>query len=117
MTDDFLTVTTKTPGERVALLVAAGEIDHDSRAALDRAADEALRQGRNRLVIDLGEVTFCDSGGLNLFVDLHRRALEGDGGLRLAALRPPVAAVIQATNLDRLLSLHPTADAALAAAW
>ena len=117
MTDEFLTVTAKSPAERTTVLTAVGEIDHDSRRTLDDAADEALRQGHHRLVIDLSEVTFCDSGGLNLFVDLHRKTIELNGGLRLAGMQPAVAAVVRATNLDRLLSLHPTADQAVAAGW
>ena len=115
MTNEMLTVTTTTGGERVAVLSAAGEIDHDSRLTLEDAADAALQGGRHRLVIDLAGVTFCDSGGLSLFVDLHKKTTALGGELRLAAVQPAVTAVLLATNLDRLLPLHPTAVEALAA--
>ena len=116
MMDELLTVTTKTTVGQVAVLSVAGEIDHDSRIVLSDAAEAAIGQGHVRIVIDLAGVTFCDSGGLNLFVDLHRRTAARGGMLRLAALQPAVTAVVRATNLDRLLHLHATVGEAVGAA-
>jgi anti-sigma B factor antagonist len=116
MTEELLTVTTTSAATRIAVLSVAGELDHDSRAVLSDAAEAAIRTGHDRLILDLGGVSFCDSGGLALFAELHRRAAAGDGELRLACLQPPVLAVLRATNLDRILPLHPTVDAAVQAA-
>ncbi|GAA4958879.1 STAS domain-containing protein [Actinoplanes utahensis] len=116
MTDHSLTVTTRAVGERVAVLTVSGEIDRASREVLATAAADVLEQGRHRLVLDLTGLEFCDSSGLSLFVELHRRTLALAGGLRLGGARPLVATVILATSLDRLLRLHPTADAAVDAA-
>jgi anti-anti-sigma factor len=107
MTQQTLTVTSSS-AEELTVLSVAGEIDHDSRDILWDAADAAFQAGRRWLVVDLSAVTFCDSGGLSLFVDLHKRAAALGGELRLAGVQPPVATVLLATNLDRLLRLHPT---------
>ncbi|GIF12724.1 anti-sigma factor antagonist [Actinoplanes teichomyceticus] len=114
--DEPLTVTTTAANEHIAVLAAAGEIDHDSRRVLSDAAERAIRRGCRRIVIDLTDVTFCDSGGLSLFVQLHKTTGALGGQLRLAGVQYLVAAAIQATNLDRLLLLHPTVDEAVAAA-
>ena len=116
MIEPILTVTTAAPAPGVTVLSAAGEIDHDSHHVLGDAAEAALRDSGGLLVIDLTEVTFCDSGGLSLFVGLHKRATATGGRLRLACPQPPVLAVLHATNLDRLLSVHPTVDEAVRAA-
>ncbi|GAA3343860.1 STAS domain-containing protein [Amorphoplanes nipponensis] len=116
MTQQMLTVTTRHVAARVAVLAAAGELDHDSRAVLADAAEAALHGGHDRLVIDLTELGFCDSGGLALFVDLHRRTTAGTGQVHLAGLQPPVAVVLHAANLDRILPLHPTVEEAVRAA-
>jgi len=116
MMEPILTVTATETTEPVTVLAAAGEIDHDSRYVLSDAADEALQHGDHRLIIDLSGVSFCDSGGLGLFVDLHNRTTARGGWLRLACAQPPVIAVLRATNLDRLLPLHPTLEDALRAA-
>jgi anti-anti-sigma factor len=116
MTEPILTVTASTPAARVVVLSAAGELDHDSRQVLGDAADTAVGTGHDRLVIDLAAVSFCDSGGLALLVELHKKAVAAGGELRLAGPQPPVTAVLHATNLDRILALHSTVEAAVQAA-
>jgi anti-anti-sigma factor len=112
MTEQILTVTADHVADAVTVLTAAGEIDHDSRNVLGDAAAAALQRGSTRLVLDLGGVTFCDSGGLSLFLQLHKETTGRGGSLHLAGARAPVLSVLTATNLDRLLALHPTvADA------
>jgi len=116
MMDEILTVTAEDLPGPVTVLTAAGEIDHDSRDLLGDAADEALQRRGVRLVIDLSAVTFCDSGGLSLFIELHRRVSDRGGSLCLASAQAAVLTVLQVANLDRLLDLHPTVDAAVRAA-
>jgi anti-sigma B factor antagonist len=116
MTHQTLTVTPATGAGEVTVLAVTGEIDHDSRQILGDAAEAAFQAGHRRLVLDLAGVTFCDSGGLSMLVDLHKRAATRGGQLRLAAVQPPVTTVLLATNLDRMLLLHPTVAAAVDAA-
>jgi anti-anti-sigma factor len=112
MTDQILTVTADHVADSVTVLTVAGDIDHDSRDVLGDAANAALRRGGTRLVLDLAGVTFCDSGGLSLLLHLHKETTGRGGSLHLAGARAPVLTVLAATNLDRLLTLHPTvADA------
>ncbi len=115
MMEPILTVTETDTSEPVTVLAAAGEIDHDSRYVLGDAAADVLRRGDRRLIIDLSGVSFCDSGGLSLFLDLHRDTTAQGGSLRLARVQPPVLAVIRATNLDRLLPVDPTVEDAVRA--
>jgi len=103
MNDEQLRVTTERIDDRVTVLTVTGELDRDSVPVLDAAADAALTAGAVRLVLDLGPLTFCDSSGLRLLVELHKRT-----DLRLAGARPPVDTVIHVVNLDRMLALHPT---------
>ena len=112
MSDQLLTVAIRTGPPTVTVLTADGEIDHDSRKVLDAAATQALDGGRVRLVLDLTGVTFCDSGGLSMFVDIHRRCAAAGGWLRLAGTQGMVIGVVRATNLDRLLALYDDVDAA-----
>lgn len=112
MTEPILTVTVQAGPPSVTVLSARGEIDHDSRDTLKRVATEHLHGPGRRLVIDLSAVTFCDSGGLSLFVELHRQIAADGGWLRLAGARGMVLGVLQATNLDRMLPLYDNVNAA-----
>lgn len=112
---EVLTVTVGEADSRDTVLTVSGEIDRDSTHVLGTAAEEALRSGITRLVLDLREVTFCDSSGLKTFVQLHRLAADLGASLRLAGARPPVTTVIEVVNLDRMLALHRTVEEALSA--
>jgi anti-anti-sigma factor len=116
MSEQILDVTTEHVTESVVVLTAAGEIDRDSQSVLDEAAASALADGSDRLVIDLGAVSFCDSSGLSLFVRLHRQVTGRGGSLRLAGAQPLVRTVLEATNLDRLFPAYPTLEQAVQAA-
>lgn len=105
MPSEILTVTAQAHPEHLVALVAAGEIDRDSRDQLRRAADEAMAGGMSRVILDVGAVTFCDSSGLSLFIDLHRQARSRDGWFRLVAVPPYLREMLRVTRLDEMLDV------------
>jgi len=109
-----LTVTVGKANGRDTVLTVSGELDRDVTHVIEEAGEAALASGVERLVLDLRGLTFCDSSGLRILVQLHRLA-EGRGvSLRLAEVHPPVSTVVEVVNLDRMLALYPTVEAALA---
>ena len=68
----------------------------------------ALRHSGRLLILDLGEVTSADAAGLAVLVGIRRRAAGLGVALRLAAPDPQVGALLHATGLDRVLTVHPT---------
>jgi anti-anti-sigma factor len=110
--ENILTVAGHDLSDSTTVLTLAGEIDRDSSTDLREAADQAVRRGRRRLILDLAKVTFCDSSGLSLFVDLHRQAGANGGWLRLAGAQPELRAMFRVTHLDHLFALYDTVEAA-----
>ncbi|MFJ9737719.1 STAS domain-containing protein [Streptomyces sp. NPDC101166] len=90
-----------------------GEIDHDTGGPF-RAALEAADGWGGRMVIDLSQVTFMDSTGVNVLVTTHHAALAGGGWLRLAVPRGPVLRVLELVGLDGVIPCCPTVEQALA---
>jgi anti-anti-sigma factor len=113
VTDDLLQVSTEIVDGRVTVLAVRGELERDSMQILGAAADAALDAGTTRLVLDLAQLTFCDSSGLRLLVEVHRRAADRGASLHLAEVRPNIAKVIQLVNLDRMLAVHHTVESAI----
>ena len=113
MTSEILTVSAYPGPGRSQVLLVAGEIDRDSRAVLREAADQALREAPDLLVLDLAGVTFCDSSGLSLFVDLHRQRAAGNGRVALAAASPSLRDMLRITRLDRLFPPYATVEEAI----
>jgi anti-sigma B factor antagonist len=113
-TSDILTVVSREGPGGSTVLTVTGEIDRDSRAFLREAADEAIGRGDRRLVLHLAGLDFCDSSGLSLFVDLHRECATGSGWMRIAAASPVLLEMMRVTNLNRLLAVYDTTEAATA---
>jgi anti-sigma B factor antagonist len=108
----ILTVTDHDLPDGTVVLTAVGEVDRDSGQELREVADRAFRRGRRRVVLDLAKVTFCDSSGLSLFIDLHRRADADGGWLRMAGLPAELRSMLRVTHLDQLFAVYDTVEAA-----
>ncbi|MDJ0385683.1 STAS domain-containing protein [Streptomyces sp. G-G2] len=99
----------------LALAAADGDIDFDTAPRLRDRALDLLAQGHHHLVLDLSDVSFCDSSGLNALIGIMRCAQEQGGTLSLAAAPDRLLRLLQLTGLDTVLPTHPTAADALSA--
>jgi anti-anti-sigma factor len=91
----------------------AGELDHHTAELLRTPLDEALDQGRVRLVIDCSELGFCDSTGLNVLLGARLKAEAAGGGVHLAGMLPVVARVFEITGAEAVFTVHDSLEAAL----
>ncbi|MGW2788085.1 STAS domain-containing protein [Streptomyces populi] len=103
-------VTTATGGIRV--LTLAGEIDHHTGDTLRQALD-ACDTPCPCIVVDLHQVTFMDSSGINLFLAAHRALSEAGGWLRLAAPGKAVMRTISIVGVDTVIDCRETLRQAL----
>ena len=103
-----LDVTRDAPG--LVVLTVAGEIDNSNAASLEaRMADEAGTAGR--VAVNLGAVTYIDSQGLRLLVELSRRL--SATGATLTIVAPPAsfaAEVMEITSMGALLNVVEALD-------
>lgn len=61
-------------GDDETIVAIAGELDMSTADRLAGAVTEELRQAPGRLVLDVADLTFCDSLGLGTLVVLSRSA-------------------------------------------
>ncbi|WP_067469061.1 STAS domain-containing protein [Actinomadura macra] len=109
------TVTCRAEGPRTVIALA-GDLSLPTVQQVERDIRAGRREHGEHLVFDLERLAFLDSSGLSLLLRFYLAA-EGRGGS--AALAGPVservARVLQVTNLDQRLTIHPSLGAALAA--
>jgi anti-anti-sigma factor len=94
----------------------AGEIDILTAPTLRaRLRDLVGDHGRRpRVIIDLGDVTFCDAGGLGALVGAHRVALRRGGTVRLVVPPGRVRRLLRIANPTHELEVHDTLNDAVA---
>ncbi|HKI00020.1 MAG TPA: STAS domain-containing protein [Candidatus Sulfotelmatobacter sp.] len=84
----------------------------DEAAALSRLVGELL-QHSSKLVLDLSGVSSMDSAGIGELALLQTWAQEKNASLKCAGANPLVRALLNLTNLDAVLEMHPSVNAAL----
>jgi anti-anti-sigma factor len=94
-------------GDFVATISLAGELDMATSPRLRQLIDRLIEDGRPRIVLDLGGLSFCDSAGLNTFVQGDKHCAARGGWLRLAHPRGHVARVLELSGVDEVLAYRP----------
>jgi anti-sigma B factor antagonist len=88
----------------VLVLRIGGELDAASRASIEPAVMTATASASSA-VIDLAELTFCDSSGIAMFIAAHENAKAHGAVLAVRGVRPPVRRVFEIAHLDDLIEL------------
>jgi anti-sigma B factor antagonist len=84
-------------------------------AELRRRVEKAVREGRDRVVIDLDELKHMDSSGLAALIDSHQLVEARGGRLALVITSESVRRTVEVRGLDRLFTITRTRDDAVAA--
>ena len=95
----------------------AGRIDHTSAAALEAALAPLLADAGARgaaLVLDFSDVDYISSVGLRVLMIAAKQMREGKTQLLLTGLQSVVAEIFAISRFDRVLTVAPTLDDALA---
>lgn len=94
----------RSPSEAVVSL--AGEIDLSSATRLSGTVTELLVDPPPRVVLDMADVTFCDSQGLGTLVVLSRKASMAQSCLVLTNVGDFLLRVLDITGLRPALMIH-----------
>jgi len=86
----------------------------DEAATMSRLVGEVLHD-RSKLVLDLSGVSAMDSAGIGELALLQTWAQERNAELKCAVANPSIRALLDLTNLDSVVEIHPTLDSALEA--
>ncbi|MFC9735973.1 STAS domain-containing protein [Streptomyces roseolus] len=109
-TEQLSAAVTATDGIRVVTLT--GEIDHHTGDTLRHALD-ASGVSHPRVVVDMRQVTFMDSSGINIFIAAHHALSQADGWLRLAAPTETIMRTLSIVGVDAVIECRETLHHAL----
>lgn len=87
----------------------AGELDLSTAGELNAEIDRLATAGERQFLLDLTDLTFCDSTGIAAFVRGDNRAAAAGGWLRITGSTGRVDRVLQVTGLAEVLLYQPEA--------
>jgi anti-sigma B factor antagonist len=100
-----------TAGAAVCVLV--GDLDLHTSPIAEPALDRALTGRPPVLCVDMRDVHFCDSTGLNLLLAFRRRCAESGTAFALVAASTRVARLLELTDADTLFRVFPDCESAV----
>lgn len=109
-----LSVETRNQGDVIIVHCQGRIVYRDEAAALSRVVGEVLHQG-SKLILELSGVSSMDSAGIGELALLQTWAQDRNAVLKCAGANTVVRTLLDLTNLDSVLEVYPTLDAALEA--
>jgi anti-sigma B factor antagonist len=107
-----LKITNKTV-DGILVLQCSGRIVFGEESSYLRDTVKAAIQSNKRIVLNLGEVNYIDSGGLGTLVALHTTAYNAGTTIKLANLTKRVGDLLQVTKLLTVFDVHSSEHDAL----
>jgi anti-sigma B factor antagonist len=102
--------------DAIAVLCISGDVDLVGSAQIGPGLHAALHPAPSALVLDLSGVTYINSTGLALLLDINQQAERADADLHLVAAHRAVLRPITVTGLGVMFRIHATVAGAMAAA-
>jgi anti-sigma B factor antagonist len=90
----------------VLLVDCGGRIVFGEESSLLRDTVKKAISENNRIVLNLGEINYIDSGGLGTLVALRTTAQNAGGTIKLASLTKRVADLLQITKLLTVFDVY-----------
>jgi anti-sigma B factor antagonist len=109
-----LSLEARNRGDIIVVYCHGRIVYRDEAVALSRFVGEILKKN-SKLILELSGVSAIDSAGIGELALLETWAQERKADLKCAGANPVVRTLLELTNLDSVLELHPTLDAALEA--
>ncbi len=89
-----------------AIVHVGGELDAEAMPQLRSCLVDLVSQGRTDLVLDLRDVTFCDSSALGVLVGAHQRVCATGGHIELHEPPQALRNLLAVSGLDQVLDIR-----------
>jgi anti-anti-sigma factor len=99
----------------IVSVVLSGVLDENSSNYLLTCVEEEILEGRKKLILDCGQVTFISSMGLGTLIRVRSRMQKIGGDVKISSVHGAVADVMCVVGLNRIFQIYPTVDEAIAA--
>jgi len=107
-------VKTEKVDESTYVIALAGEVDLYTAPEFKQQLLDVIGEGGKDVVVDFSDTTFIDSTTLGVLVGGVKRLRAQDGRLALVCSDRNIRKIFEITGLDRVFTIYPTRDEALA---
>ena len=107
-------ITTEQLGDDAYVIALSGEVDLYTAPEFKQQLLDVIGKGAKDVVVDFSNTTFIDSTTLGVLVGGVKRLRANDGQLSLVCSDRNITKIFEITGLDRVFTIYPTREDALA---
>ena len=96
------------------VIALSGEVDLYTAPEFKQQLLEVIGQGSKEVIVDFSNTTFIDSTTLGVLVGGVKRLRPNGGRLSLVCSDRNITKIFEITGLDRVFTIYPTRDEAVA---
>ena len=98
----------------ISQVILEGEISVNNAMELKKALGDILKGGATKVLVDFEKVTFIDSSGLAVLIELVNQLQEIDGKLHLCNVNRKIRGIFEITKLHLMIEIFESREAAVA---
>ncbi len=108
-------VSTEVAGSQnqISIIKVGGFIDTTTSSEVERALNSLLKQGRYKIIIDLGNVDYISSAGWGIFISEIKSIREHGGDLKLVRMIPDVYEIFELLEFHHILDVYDSVEEAI----
>lgn len=92
----------------ISIVGVDGRLDQTLNPALEQQLNTLLDEGQCKLIVDLTQANYINSGGLRTLVTGWRKAKQQDGNLVLCGLNGRLQEIFGMVGFDQLFQIYPS---------
>ena len=96
------------------VIALAGEVDLYTAPEFKQQLLDVIGRGAREVIVDFSKTTFIDSTTLGVLVGGVKRLRTNDGQLSLVCSDRNITKIFEITGLDRVFTIYPTREEAVA---
>lgn len=97
----------------VSIVDLTGQLTSFASGALRDTIGGLMKQGRKRIVLNVGGLLYLDSSGVGELVNCYMGVIKQGGEMKVVGLTPKVEEILKITQLYRIFQEFQDEDAAL----
>ncbi|MER6187245.1 STAS domain-containing protein [Streptomyces sp. NPDC001652] len=99
--------------EDVALITVQGYLDVDTATEFQHHLANQLHHGRRHFLLDLSQVPFMDSSGMNIILRVYQEARQLPGSVHIISPTPAVRRILDLTGVSITVPVSESVEEAL----
>jgi anti-sigma B factor antagonist len=97
----------------VSIVDLTGQLTSFANGALRNTIADLIKQGRKKIVLNVGGLLYLDSSGVGELVNCYMGVIKQRGEMKIVGLTPKVEEILKITQLYRVFQEYQDEEAAL----